>query len=212
VKRILILSSLLISSLVGCQREQSPCEQAMEGLRARMAAEKQKAVKDHPISPDLLEKVNRFERAALSAMGARCRTDKWSDEMLKCLGEATDSPKMERCRGLLSPEQSKLMATAMMEELGTFPKNSPSDLAKLEAQKLALEAFPLWAAAHPDKACPERLEDLLEYVSARDTQDPWGKPFRMICGAGLPPGAKGIAILSDGMDGKPDTADDVKSW
>jgi hypothetical protein len=193
VKRLLIFSLLLMSSMVGCQREQSPCEQAIEGLRARMAAEKLKAAKEHPITPDLLEQVNQFEKAALSAMGARCRTDKWSDEMLKCLGDATDSPKMERCRGLLTPEQSKQMATAMMDQLATFPKNSPSDLARIEAKKLAFEAFPQWAVAHPDKACPERLEDLLEYLPSKDSQDPWGKPFRMLCGAGLPPGAKGIA-------------------
>lgn len=212
MKRILIFASLLMSSLVGCQREQHPCERAMDNLRARMDEQKQKAAKEHPITPSMLETVDRFEKVALSAMGDRCHTDKWSDEMLKCLVDATDAAKMERCKGLLSAEQRKQLANAMAGKLGSFPKNSPSDLARLEAQKLAFEAFPQWAMAHPDKACPERLEDLLEYVSARDTQDPWGKPFRMLCGASLPPGAKGIAILSDGQDGKPDTADDIKSW
>jgi hypothetical protein len=34
----------------------------------------------------------------------------------------------------------------------------------------------------------------------------------MICGAVLPPGAKGIAVMSLGEDGKEGTADDLKSW
>jgi hypothetical protein len=34
----------------------------------------------------------------------------------------------------------------------------------------------------------------------------------MYCGANLPAGAHGLAIVSPGPDGKLGTADDVKSW
>jgi hypothetical protein len=34
----------------------------------------------------------------------------------------------------------------------------------------------------------------------------------MLCGQNLPPGARGIAVFSNGEDGKPNTSDDIKSW
>jgi hypothetical protein len=34
----------------------------------------------------------------------------------------------------------------------------------------------------------------------------------MMCGATLPPGATGIAVMSLGSDGKPGTDDDIESW
>ena len=85
-------------------------------------------------------------------------------------------------------------------------------LAKLVVDKFALEAFPVWASRHPDKACPDKLADLAEYLNDQDTNDPWGHPLRMYCGANLPAGAKGIGVLSVGEDGKEGTADDIKSW
>ncbi|HEX8106625.1 MAG TPA: hypothetical protein VF516_02805 [Kofleriaceae bacterium] len=44
------------------------------------------------------------------------------------------------------------------------------------------------------------------------TNDIWGRPLKLLCGANLPPGAKGIGVLSLGEDGKEGTADDIKSW
>jgi hypothetical protein len=34
----------------------------------------------------------------------------------------------------------------------------------------------------------------------------------MLCGAELPAGAKGLAVMSAGEDGKEGTPDDLKSW
>ncbi|HEX7701601.1 MAG TPA: type II secretion system protein GspG [Kofleriaceae bacterium] len=84
--------------------------------------------------------------------------------------------------------------------------------ATIDAKKYAYEAYPSWAAAHPEKACPTSLADLNEYVSRKDTKDPWGHDFKMMCGATVPAGAKGLAVLSFGPDGKEGTADDIKSW
>ncbi len=86
------------------------------------------------------------------------------------------------------------------------------DLAQLTVEKYAYEAFPQWAMQHPDKACPAKLAELDEYMSAKDRDDPWGHPYAMKCGANLPPGAKGIAVYSFGEDGKDGTCDDVQSW
>lgn len=89
---------------------------------------------------------------------------------------------------------------------------SKVDIAKATAKKYAFEAYPSWSAAHPNSACPEKLEDLNEYMNNKDTKDPWGGSYKMLCGQNLPPGAKGIAVTSPGEDGKEGTADDIKSW
>jgi prepilin-type N-terminal cleavage/methylation domain-containing protein len=86
------------------------------------------------------------------------------------------------------------------------------DTTKLKLKKYAYEAYPSWSAAHPDKACPEKLADLNEYMNSDDSNDSWGKPLKMLCGSSLPPGAKGIAIISAGPDNKEGTEDDLKSW
>lgn len=87
------------------------------------------------------------------------------------------------------------------------------DTAKFDVKRLAFEAYPQWAAAHPDKACPDKLEEFLEYIDKKTTAtDPWGHPYKLFCGSSLPPGAMGLAILSLGPDGKEGTGDDVKSW
>ena len=89
---------------------------------------------------------------------------------------------------------------------------SKVDIARATVKKFAFEAYPSWAAAHPDKSCPDRIEDLNEYMNGKDAKDPWNNPYKMLCGQQLPPGAKGIAVMSSGEDGKDGTTDDVKSW
>ena len=83
---------------------------------------------------------------------------------------------------------------------------------KIKLKKYAFEAYPSWSAAHPDKNCPDKLADLNEYMNSTDANDSWGRPLKMMCGASLPAGAKGLAVLSIGEDGKEGTEDDLKSW
>ena len=90
--------------------------------------------------------------------------------------------------------------------------SSKVDIARATVKKYAFEAYPSWSAAHPDKSCPDKLEDLNEYMNNKDIKDPWGNPYKMFCGANLPAGAKGLAVESSGEDGKDGTSDDVKSW
>ena len=89
---------------------------------------------------------------------------------------------------------------------------SKVDTTKIKIKKYAFEAYPSWSASHPDKACPEKLPDLNEYMNSDDSNDSWGRPLKMMCGQGLPAGAKGVAVMSSGEDGKDGTADDLKSW
>ena len=89
---------------------------------------------------------------------------------------------------------------------------SKVDLTRLKLTKYANEAFPSWSMAHPDKACPEKLTDLNEYMDSKDANDAWGRPLKMMCGPSLPAGAKGLAVMSIGEDGKEGTDDDLKSW
>ena len=90
---------------------------------------------------------------------------------------------------------------------------SKEDIAALTVKKYAYEAFGEWSQAHPDKACPDKLEDLSQYMDSKDVKDPWGNPYKMFCGQNLPAGAKGgLAVMSSGPDGKDGTEDDIKSW
>ena len=90
---------------------------------------------------------------------------------------------------------------------------SKDDIAALTVKKYAYEAFGEWSQAHPDKACPEKLEDLSQYMDSKDVKDPWGNPYKMFCGQNIPTGAKnGIAVMSIGEDAKDGTEDDIKSW
>ena len=83
---------------------------------------------------------------------------------------------------------------------------------KMKLNQFANEAFPQWSAAHPDKACPDKLGDLSEYMNNSDINDAWNHPIKMMCGPSLPPGVRGLAVMSAGEDGKDGTEDDVKSW
>jgi prepilin-type N-terminal cleavage/methylation domain-containing protein len=90
---------------------------------------------------------------------------------------------------------------------------SKVDIAQLTVKKYAFEAFGEWSQAHPDKACPDKLEDLTQYMDSKDVKDPWGTPYKMFCGQNMPAGAKGgLAVMSAGEDTKEGTEDDVKSW
>lgn len=81
-----------------------------------------------------------------------------------------------------------------------------------KVKQYAFEAFPQWAASHPDKACPDKLADLNEYMSSNDSNDAWGRPLKMMCGVSMPPGVRGLAVMSLGEDGKEGTEDDITSW
>ena len=86
---------------------------------------------------------------------------------------------------------------------------------KLKLEKYVYEVYPRWVSAHPDKACPESMSDFGPDSPVRaieGTNDIWGRPLKLLCGATLPPGAKGIGVLSLGEDGKEGTEDDIKSW
>src|SRR5882724_5438567 len=89
---------------------------------------------------------------------------------------------------------------------------SKVDTTKIKLKKYAYEAYPSWSAAHPDKACPDKLADLNEYMNNDDSNDSWGKPLKMYCGQNLPAGVKGLGVASVGEDGKDGTPDDLHSW
>jgi len=97
-----------------------------------------------------------------------------------------------------------------VEEFGGHLKKSTWHLAKIKVDRLANEAYPQWAMNHPEKACPDSIADLRDY--ALDTKDVWGHELKILCGPSLPPGVKGMAVLSVGEDGIEGTEDDIKSW
>jgi hypothetical protein len=88
--------------------------------------------------------------------------------------------------------------------------------AALLVRAYADQAFPAWAAAHPGAACPASIDELASYLHVPaglpTGTDPWRRPFVLLCGADLPAGARGVAVLSLGPDGRRNTADDIRSW
>jgi general secretion pathway protein G len=104
-----------------------------------------------------------------------------------------------------------LVGPAVMRAFG----KSKGKLANIAVQKYANEAYTNWAADHTGKKCPASLSELNEYMNQDDAKDPWGNAYVMQCGENLPAGAKGIAVMSYGADGKAggegDDAD-IKSW
>ena len=91
------------------------------------------------------------------------------------------------------------------------PDTSNSDETEVMVKQYAFEAYPQWAVAHPDKACPDSIDELAEYTTSPPL-DSWGHALVAQCGAALPAGAKGIAIHSLGPDGVDGTADDIRSY
>ena len=89
---------------------------------------------------------------------------------------------------------------------------SQEEVAKLEVKRYTDDAFLLWGRQNPGKQCPGSLADLNEWTNKKDSKDPWGTEYQMLCGANLPPGARGLAVFSAGPDQKPNTSDDIKSW
>jgi hypothetical protein len=88
---------------------------------------------------------------------------------------------------------------------------SKIDTTRIKLKKYAFEAYPSWSASHPDKACPDKLADLNEYMNGDDSNDAWAKPIKMLCGPTLPPGARGLVVISSGPDMKEGTEDDIRS-
>ena len=90
-------------------------------------------------------------------------------------------------------------------------QRSNDEIARFTAKQYVLRAYPLWQASHP-QPCPASMLELNEYSNSKDTKDPWGRDYEMLCGVHAPDGAKQIAVFSRGPDGAAGTADDVMAW
>jgi general secretion pathway protein G len=101
-----------------------------------------------------------------------------------------------------------LVGPAVMKQFAS----SKVDVARATVKKYAFEAYTQWSMRNSGKQCPDDLAELNEYMNNKDIKDPWGQDYQKLCGDQLPAGAKGMAVFSMGEDGKPNTADDVKSW
>ncbi|MEO8700525.1 MAG: hypothetical protein ABI867_10800, partial [Kofleriaceae bacterium] len=88
----------------------------------------------------------------------------------------------------------------------------PASRTQLIVSKYVSDVYPVWLTKNPTKPCPT-IAELAAFVSPDAvTTDEWEKPLVVLCGKDLPTGAKGIAIISVGPDGKLGTPDDLKSY
>lgn len=89
--------------------------------------------------------------------------------------------------------------------------SSQREVAKLAVDKFANSDGPQWAVSS-GKQCPENLAQIAS-KAGEEVVDPWDSPYKLFCGADLPPGVKsGFAAMSLGPDKKEGTDDDIKSW
>jgi hypothetical protein len=88
---------------------------------------------------------------------------------------------------------------------------SKDETAKMAVRKLASEGATHYTRHNPSKACPDNVEQLGQEIDmkpdpkSKKLLDAWGSPYVMFCGANLPPGARGIAVMSLGPDQKQGT-------
>jgi hypothetical protein len=100
-------------------------------------------------------------------------------------------------------------AAAANPETGGAPPMNNNDLAELLTRAYVEEAWPQWKAEHPDKPCPDKLEDLAKYFGPDPGvplyEDGWGHPLKMTCD----PKMGLLVVLSLGADGTFGTPDDI---
>ena len=204
----LVTATAVASSLglLGCGKAKAKapdlCVQAMEHVFTVMTLGW-----EEKLGPERAAKEKEEARRGTRMLTERCVADAWGSEAIQCVAASADRIALEACNAHLTEEQRARFLKAMGHPA---PKPAEEE-AGLDLQILVNEAFPLWAIANPDKPCPASIEELREHTS-RGVVDPWGHPYRVLCGATLPAGAQYFAIASDGADGKPGTADDVRSW
>ena len=91
----------------------------------------------------------------------------------------------------------------------------PGQISMMRVVGYATQAYAAWKEKNPGKACPASMAELGKAVAEEaELRDEWGHDLILKCGKDLPAAAKGqpIVIESWGFDGKPDTADDLKSY
>ncbi len=86
---------------------------------------------------------------------------------------------------------------------------SKVDVARLTVTKYALEAYPQWALAHPDRTCPVSLVELNAWMNTKDIRDPYGTDYQWSCGTYA--GRTQLHVWSVGEDQLLGSADDIRS-
>lgn len=90
----------------------------------------------------------------------------------------------------------------------TGPASLADDLqhARMTVHAYAFEAYPRWAAEHPDERCPSGLTYLWPYLPRISQElDPWGTRYMLACHD------FGLLVWSLGPDRLGSTPDDIRS-
>jgi hypothetical protein len=179
-----------------------PCRSAMRHMYEVLAADKS------VIDPDDARK-----KLTLGFADA-CTRDRWALDAIECFASFSEAPDLRRCAEKLSPIQQRSFEDIFehVEQTTRKPTRllSPMELAKKTVEKYAFEAYPQWSLVS-GKTCPDRLEELNEYIEAVNTKDPWGHNYKLICDPNLPFGIHNFKVMSSGSDGTDGTSDDIRS-
>ncbi|HEU4537257.1 MAG TPA: hypothetical protein VFS00_24220, partial [Polyangiaceae bacterium] len=98
-----------------------------------------------------------------------------------------------------------LIGAAIVAPIFTQGEKAKVGVARTAARQMHASAEQ-WLATHTEADCPtpERLVDDGVISETASLNDPWGKPFRIVCEAAR------VRVISWGPDRRENTADDVR--
>lgn len=98
-----------------------------------------------------------------------------------------------------------LIGAAIVAPIFTQGEKAKVKIASTAARQLHASAEQ-WVVTHEDAECPslDRLVSDGAVSESANLNDPWGKPFRIVCETGR------VRVLSSGPDRKDNTGDDIR--
>lgn len=124
----------------------------------------------------------------------------------------TAAERRRHARAAVRVSISRALAAAMCMPIvvlasGTSPGPSAVDETRTLVRVYAFEAFPQWALAHHEEACPRAIAELSAVAGRMHARDAWGTELELRCGNGV----RGAFVRSAGPDRRFETADDITS-
>ena len=99
-----------------------------------------------------------------------------------------------------------------MRAVGDAVEHSKNSLVKLEMHRIERQ-YAMWQV-ESGGTCPSSLAELDRHTSAAMLRDPWGQPYKFVCGPGAPHGGFGVySVDPNGVDEHDDpSSDDICTW
>lgn len=111
MRKILLVAVLALS---GCGKKGSEAKADCTASVTNAVSLSSDELKKSGATPDTVTKIR-------ESSITRCKEDKWSNEILKCLADAKKADDVSKCQAMMSKEQSDNMAKAIAGAMGSQP-------------------------------------------------------------------------------------------